>query len=126
MVPKSRRRRERLRSTEPEHDVRRRIRGAKNPAEAVRWLQAAAQQENAVAQYSLGVMYIEGLGVKRDPAIAADSPQAADQGHASAQYNLGLMLAQGDGVPQNEQEAANGSVREPNAEVPKRNIISGS
>ena len=35
----------------------------KDYAEAAKWFRAAAEQEHAMAQYSLGVMYFEGRGV---------------------------------------------------------------
>ncbi len=37
---------------------------------AVRWFRAAAEQGNAEAQYDLGLMYLEGLGVTQDKAEA--------------------------------------------------------
>ena len=59
-----------------------------------------AEQGDAFAQYSLGVMYDKGWGVPQDYTEAARwYRMAAEQGDASAQNNLGLMYAKGEGVP---------------------------
>jgi len=48
-----------------------------------------------VAQYNLGVMYSNGLGVPLDKGEAEKwYGLAAAQGHASAQLNLGVLYAQ--------------------------------
>ena len=66
-----------------------------------------ADQGDAGAQYSLGVMYANGEGVVEDDAEAARWYRlAADQGLAIAQYNLGLKYANGNGVPEDDAEAA--------------------
>ncbi len=60
-----------------------------------------AQQGNAVAQFSLGVMYLDGRGVPEDDAEAVRwIRRAAEQGLAGAQYNLGVMYRDGRGVRQ--------------------------
>lgn len=69
--------------------------------------QRIAEQEDADAQYSVGVMYEAGEGVPQDDAEAARWFQtAAEQGHADAQFNLGVMYRQGVGVTQDDAEAA--------------------
>ena len=71
-------------------------------ATVVRELRPLAEQGDAKAQFELGVMYINGLGVPQDYAEAARLyRKAAEQGRAKAQYNLGLMYDNGLGVPQN-------------------------
>lgn len=61
----------------------------------------AAEQGNAKAQYNLGVMYAQGLGVRQDYTQAVQwYRKAAEQGDAEAQYNLGLMYYKGEGVRQ--------------------------
>ena len=51
-----------------------------------------AEQGDADAQYSLGVIYYNGQGVTQDYAEAVKwYLKAVEQGHESAQYNLGLM-----------------------------------
>ena len=69
-----------------------------------------AHENNAVAQYNLGVMHLKGEGVPQDDEEAAKwFSILADAGHvavhAAAQYNLGCMYANGRGVPQNYTEA---------------------
>jgi TPR repeat protein len=56
----------------------------------------------AIAQYGLGALYDEGVGVPQNYADAAKWYQkAADQGMAGTQYSLGILYIKGDGVPQN-------------------------
>ncbi len=68
-------------------------------ATALREWRPIAEQGNASAQYNLGVMYYNGVGVPQDDAEAAKwFRKAADQGNASAQFNLGVMYGHGYGV----------------------------
>ncbi len=65
-----------------------------------------AEQGDAMAQYYLGFMYFEGLGVPKNDAEAVKwYRKAADQGIARAQYELGLMYFRGLGVPRDRAEA---------------------
>ena len=65
-----------------------------------------ADQGNAKAQTSLGIMYTNGQGVTQDYGEAVWwYRKAADQGYARAQYNLGYMYATGQGVAQDYGEA---------------------
>ena len=67
----------------------------------------AAEQGNATAQFSLGLMYADGEGVPKDDAEAVKwYRMSADQGYALAQFSLGFMYANGEGVPQDEAEVA--------------------
>ena len=67
---------------------------------------AAAEQGNANAQFNLGLMYSEGIGVPENDAEAVKwYRKAAEQGVASAQSNLGMMYENGRGVPENHAEA---------------------
>jgi hypothetical protein len=60
-----------------------------------------AEQGDAKAQFSLGLMYYNGYGVPEDDAEAVQWFRlAAKQGLAEAQYKLGLMYYNGWGVPQ--------------------------
>ena len=75
-------------------------------ATAVRGFLVHAEQGDASAQFSLGVMYVNGWGVLKDEAEAVRWYRlAAEQGHASAQFNLGLMYGKGEGVLKDEAEA---------------------
>ena len=65
-----------------------------------------AEQGNALAQYNLGVMYDNGLGVPENDAEAVKWYRlAAEQGNAIAQSNFGNMYDNGNGVPENDAEA---------------------
>ena len=69
------------------------------------WL-PLAEQGDAKAQFNLGVMYGDGLGVKQDYFEEVNwYRKAAEQGHAKAQFNLGVMYANGRGVKQDDFEA---------------------
>ena len=60
-------------------------------SQALRLLQPLAQQDDAKAQYNLGVMYEEGRGVQQDyQQAAAWYEKAANQGYVQAQNNLGV------------------------------------
>ena len=68
---------------------------------SVKWYSLAAEQGNADAQSSLGLMYRKGDGVPQDYKTALKWYRlAAEQGYARAQSNLGVMYAEGKGVPQ--------------------------
>ena len=79
--------------------------------EAVKWVQKAAEQGLARAQYDLGRMYRNGYrngtGVEQSDEKAAEwYLKAAEQGFASAQYNLGAMYLHGTGVERSYEKAA--------------------
>ena len=66
-------------------------------------LRRTAEQGDAAAQNSLGLMYDTGRGVPQDYGEAVRWYRlAADQGDAGSQYNLGLMYGNGRGVPQDD------------------------
>lgn len=78
----------------------------KDPAEARRWTEKAAQGGDKKAMHNLAYDYFEGLGGPRNLSTAADwFRRAADQGVTDSQYNLGQLYEQGFGVPQNGAEA---------------------
>ena len=67
-----------------------------------------ATEGDAEAQCSLGVMYLMGDGVDKDPAEAARwFREAAEQGHAKGQLYLGVRYARGEGVEKDYSEASN-------------------
>ncbi len=75
-------------------------------ATALKKFRPHAEQGDVYAQYSLGWMYAEGLGVPQDHTEAARWYRlAAEQGDVVAQYTLGVMYANGEGVPQDYKEA---------------------
>ena len=58
------------------------------------------------AQFKLGLLYDQGLGVKQDMTEALQwYRRAADQGYAAAQYNLGIHYLLGKGVSEDTSEA---------------------
>ena len=65
-----------------------------------------ANQGNAAAQFSLGVMYARGDGVlKNDKTSIQWYTSAAKQGYVLAQYNLGLIYEFGNGIPKDYETA---------------------
>jgi TPR repeat protein len=68
--------------------------------------QAKAGEEDADAQFCLGLKFANREGAARDYVQAAHwYLKAADQNHALAQFNLGIMYAGGQGVSRNDTEA---------------------
>ena len=68
-------------------------------ATALKEFMPLAEQGDASAQYNLGQIYRQGLGVPEDYKTAVKwNTLAAEQGHAKAQYNLGVTYALGQGV----------------------------
>ena len=72
------------------------------PSEAqtgVEMVRRAAEQGDALAQYFLGIAYVNGEGVPENDAEAARwFRRAAEQGNALAQGSLGIAYADGLGV----------------------------
>jgi len=70
---------------------------------AAKWFRKAAAQENADAEYGLGMCYFRGDGVEQNVALAATwVGKAADQGHINAQGYLGCLYYEGKGVHQDD------------------------
>lgn len=69
--------------------------------QAVTFYLQAAELGDAEAQYDLGLLYMEGKGVKKDEKAAAGWIQkAADQGHNEATRKLAWCYLYGRGVKQ--------------------------
>ncbi len=67
---------------------------------------AAADAGHAEAQFDLGVLYAQGLGVRRDLTEAAFwYRRSAEQGNAEAEFALGQMYSRGWGVPRDQADA---------------------
>lgn len=80
---------------------------AKNPGEAARWLQVAAEGGEPVGQYWFGTLYERGLGVRADSSLAFHWYQrAAMQGNRRAMYNVAIAYAMGRGVARDMGQAA--------------------
>ena len=70
-------------------------------ATAMRLFRPLAEQGDAKAQFTIGLMYVNGQGVQRNDAEALRWYRlAAERGDARAQFNLGIMYRNGQGVPQ--------------------------
>jgi TPR repeat protein len=73
---------------------------------AYREWKAAAEAGQAEAQFDLGLLYAQGLGVRRDLTVAANwYLKSAEQGNAEAQFALGQMYSRGWGVPRDMDDA---------------------
>ncbi len=65
-----------------------------------------AEAGDADAEYNIGLLYMNGLGVKKNSRYARQLfMAAAEQGQADAQYNLGLMYYQGNTVFRSNKDA---------------------
>ncbi len=70
-----------------------------NYSEAHYLFTLAALRRLPVAEYNLGAMFANGMGVKKDPETAVEwFKRAAEGGNARAQYNLGCALQRGWGI----------------------------
>lgn len=65
-------------------------------------LTASANDGDARAQHDLGIMYMQGNGVDRDPMLGVQwLEKSADNGMPKAQYHIGLLYQKGRGVSSN-------------------------
>jgi len=68
--------------------------------DAVGWLEKAAKQNDAQAQFALALLLIDGRGISRDVKRAIDLlTQSAGTGYAAAQAFLAELLARGEIFP---------------------------
>ncbi len=73
---------------------------------ALRLFRPLGDRGDLESQYNLGLMYRDGLGVRKNlPEAVNWFRKAAGQGDADAQFNLGEMYSEGLGVPQDYVEA---------------------
>jgi len=74
----------------------------KNDDPVLALYQPAAENGDPEAQYNLGLLYLEGNGVKKNEKLGAEWIQkAADQGHIAAKKKLAWCYLYGRGVKQN-------------------------
>lgn len=79
---------------------------AKNPTEARRWYERAANSGDRGAMHNVGLMYFEGVGGTKNLTSAAQwFRKAANLGLVDSQFNMGQLYEQGLGVTQNSAEA---------------------
>ncbi len=77
-----------------------------NYDKALREWTPLAEKGNQQAQYNIGYMHFNGIGVPKEPSEAARwFAMAAEQGDASAQMSLGVMYGTGQGVSQDYSKA---------------------
>ena len=77
-----------------------------DPKQAFVWMESAAVDGDAEAQYLLADMYLQGKGIDKSEMEALTwYGKAADQNSAYAQYSLGVMYYNGQGTEQNLLEA---------------------
>lgn len=70
-----------------------------DPQRYLALIRALADEGNVKAQHNLGAMYLKGLGVERNPVVAAEwFAKAGEQGDIFSQHNLALLYLQGIGV----------------------------
>jgi len=76
------------------------------PPTRIEKLIAAASGGDAAAQHDLGLIYVRGEGVPRNPALGAEwLEKSAAAGKPEAQYRLGVLHEQGVGVRQDNETA---------------------
>ena len=79
---------------------------AKNPKLAASWLEKSAKSGVANAQFLLGDLYVDGVGVKKDHKKALFwYKKSAAQAHPMAMYSVGAMYANGFGVKKDTKQA---------------------
>lgn len=77
-----------------------------NLSRAAYWYNLASQQNHTLAQYNLGVQYMEGKGVDQNDDLALDLwLKAANAGHIHAQFNVGLAYYLGISFEKNYTQA---------------------
>ena len=82
------------------------VRVPKDEIEAVKWYRKAAEQNNPLAQNSLGSCYLNGTGVPKDETEAVKwYRKAAELDQSAGQFNFGLCLFQGIGIRKDKSEA---------------------
>ena len=68
---------------------------------AVKWFSKAAKQGDPAAEFNLGMMYKNGMGVVQNYEEAVKwFRKSAEKGFKDAQFNLGLMYQRGKGIKQ--------------------------
>ena len=78
----------------------------KDPIQARRWTERAAQSGERGAMHNLALYYYEGLGGEKNPAAAGQwFRRAAQLGLVDSQYNLAKLYEGGYGVAENPAEA---------------------
>lgn len=78
----------------------------KDYSNAIKWFNLSAQNADSLGQFSLGMVYAEGLGVPKNHELAAKWYElSAAQGYSYAQNNYANLLELGLGVKKDSQKA---------------------
>lgn len=73
--------------------------GPKDEAKAIEHFQIAAKTEHVDALFMLGLMHVEGLGIRKNPAKGLEYlKQAAERGHVHATFSAADLVNRGAGV----------------------------
>jgi tetratricopeptide (TPR) repeat protein len=81
--------------------------GVSDLTEAAKWRLVGAEKGHRIAQFSIGLHYLHGRGVEKDPVSAVRwLRKSAEQRYAPAYHLLGHLYAAGIGTPEDEAEAA--------------------
>lgn len=73
-----------------------------SPSQAKEYFEKAADNDDAGGRYNLGVMYLKGIGVKKDVKMACNFfILAANAGQPKAFYQLAKMFHTGVGLKKN-------------------------
>ena len=92
---------------------------------AMKELRPLAERGDANAQYNVGVMYGQGVGVERNDSEAVKwFRKAALQGHAGAQMNLGIIFSRDGDVPRTTPRQQRGTAKPPSRVKSSPNTIS--
>src|SRR5262249_34705445 len=79
---------------------------SKTPAELLQDARRKADKGDPIAQFELGTMYANGVGIPKDDAQAVIwFRRAAEHGNADAQYTLALRYDNGQGVEKDVSQA---------------------
>ena len=78
----------------------------KDFVKAFHWFSISAKQGDAKGMYNLGVLYLQGKGVKEDRQLAFDwFRKSADKGNIDGQYNTGFSYEYSRGVEKDDEQA---------------------
>lgn len=78
----------------------------KNEIKSAYWFERAADNGDVEAQYNISLLYMDGIGIKKDLKKSFEwMEKAAKNNYANAQYNLGVFYADGVHVKKDAKEA---------------------
>lgn len=88
-----------LSASDPDYDLGVSLLDAGQYVDALKSFGRSAKNGNTEAQYQIGIMFLEGQGMKANPEDAAYwFRKAAQNGHAPSQFEIGCCFLNGTGV----------------------------